>query len=72
MYSNKKNVLQLAALLREYGIDHVVVSPGSRIAPLTQTFSQHPAFKCFTVVDERSAAFFALGLIQKINSPVPP
>ena len=33
MYSNKKNVLQLAALLREYGIDHVVVSPGSRIAP---------------------------------------
>ena len=70
MYSNKKNVLQLAALLREYGIDHVVVSPGSRIAPLTQTFSQHPAFKCFTVVDERSAAFFALGLIQKINRPV--
>jgi 2-succinyl-5-enolpyruvyl-6-hydroxy-3-cyclohexene-1-carboxylate synthase len=70
MYSNKKNVLQLAALLLEYGIDHVVVSPGSRIAPITQTLSQHPAFKCFTVVDERSAAFFALGLIQKLQRPV--
>ena len=70
MYSNKKNVLQLAALLLEYGIDHVVVSPGSRIAPITQTLSQHPAFHCFTVVDERSAAFFALGLIQKLQRPV--
>ncbi|WP_321436052.1 2-succinyl-5-enolpyruvyl-6-hydroxy-3-cyclohexene-1-carboxylic-acid synthase [uncultured Bacteroides sp.] len=70
MYSNKKNVLQLAALLREYGIDHVVVSPGSRNAPIVQTLTQHPAFRCFTVVDERSAAFFALGLIEKLQRPV--
>ena len=70
MYSNKKNVLQLAALLRDFGIDHVVVSPGSRIAPITQTLSQHPYFHCYTVVDERSAAFFALGLIQKLQRPV--
>lgn len=70
MYSNKKNVLQLAALLREYGIDHVVVSPGSRNAPIIQTLTQHPAFRCFTVVDERSAAFFALGLIQNLQRPV--
>lgn len=70
MYSNKKNVLQLAALLREYGIDHVVVSPGSRNAPIIQTLTQHPAFHCYTVVDERSAAFFALGLIEKLQRPV--
>ncbi len=70
MYSNKKNILQLVALLCEHGIDHVVVSPGSRNAPIIQTLAQHPAFHCFTIVDERSAAFFALGLIQKLQRPV--
>lgn len=70
MYSNKKNVLQLVALLREYSIDHVVVSPGSRNAPIIQTLATNTDFHCFTVVDERSAAFFALGLIQKLQRPV--
>jgi len=58
------------ALLREYSIDYVVVSPGSRNAPIIQTLATNPYFHCFTVVDERSAAFFALGLIQKLQRPV--
>lgn len=70
MYSNKKNILQLVSLLQSYGIDHVVLSPGSRNAPLIHTLATHPYFTCFTVVDERSAAFFALGIIQKIQRPV--
>lgn len=70
MYSDKKNIRELVALLPEQGIDHIVLSPGSRNAPLLHTFSQHPGFTCYTVVDERSAAFFALGLAQNLQRPV--
>lgn len=70
MYSTKENILQLAALLQRSGIDHIVVSPGSRNAPLVHTFAAHPFFRCFPVTDERSAAFFALGMIQKLQRPV--
>lgn len=70
MYSSKKNVLELAALMLAHGVTDVVVSPGSRNAPIIQTLAQHPNFRCYTVVDERSAAFFALGLIQQLQRPV--
>lgn len=70
MYSSKKTVLQLVALLRDFGIRHVVLSPGSRNAPLIQTFSQHADFTCHLQVDERNAAFFALGLMQQLQAPV--
>lgn len=70
MYTNKKNILQLVSLLMSYGIEHVVVSPGSRNAPIIHTLAEHPYFQCFTVVDERSAAFFAIGMIQKLQRPV--
>ncbi len=62
MYSDKKNVLQLAALLLEHGVTQLVICPGSRNAPITQTLVHHPSFTCHSVTDERSAAFFALGL----------
>jgi 2-succinyl-5-enolpyruvyl-6-hydroxy-3-cyclohexene-1-carboxylate synthase len=64
MFSNKKNILQTVALLKEYGVKHIVISPGSRNAPLIQTFTQDSFFICQLVVDERNAAFFALGIIQ--------
>ena len=70
MYSSKKNVLLLAAMLEAYSIREVVLCPGSRNSPLIQTFSQNPLFRCFTVVDERSAGFFALGLSQELQQPV--
>lgn len=52
------------------GIENVVISPGSRNAPLTIGFSNHPTIKTFSVVDERSAAFFALGMAQQLQKPV--
>ncbi|PQB04203.1 2-succinyl-5-enolpyruvyl-6-hydroxy-3-cyclohexene-1-carboxylic-acid synthase [Aureitalea marina] len=52
------------------GIDHVVISPGSRSAPLTIGFTQNPGFNCFAVVDERCAAFTALGMAQQLERPV--
>lgn len=69
-YSDKKNLLELVALMDAFGIHHVVLSPGSRNAPLIHTFVEHPAFQCYTIVDERSAGFFALGLAQRLRRPV--
>ncbi len=70
MYSDKKSILQLAALLLEHGIERIVLCPGSRNTPLVQVFSTHSRFRCFAVTDERSAGFFALGLIQTDHKPV--
>lgn len=52
------------------GVDHIVISPGSRNAPLIVGFANDSKFKCYSIADERSAAFFALGLAQQIRMPV--
>ncbi|WP_394748615.1 2-succinyl-5-enolpyruvyl-6-hydroxy-3-cyclohexene-1-carboxylic-acid synthase [Spongiimicrobium salis] len=52
------------------GIRNIVISPGSRNAPLILGFSEDSFFKCFSIVDERCAGFFALGLAQQLQSPV--
>ena len=70
MYVNDKMVLQLVALLKKFGIKKVVVSPGSRHNKLINTLQADGSFKLYLVVDERSAAFFALGLIQECGDPV--
>lgn len=70
MYSNKQNIQQLLSLMLEHGVKHVVLSPGSRNAPLIHSLNQHPSFTCYTIVDERSASYFALGLILKLHQPV--
>lgn len=61
MYSDKKNILELVALLIKHEISNIVVCPGSRNSPIVHTLVNHPFFTCYTVTDERSAAFFALG-----------
>lgn len=70
MYSSKKNVLQTVALLKAHGISEVVLSPGSRNTPLIQSFASDPFFNCHSVVDERSAGFFAIGIINHTQKPV--
>ncbi|WP_350286047.1 2-succinyl-5-enolpyruvyl-6-hydroxy-3-cyclohexene-1-carboxylic-acid synthase [uncultured Croceitalea sp.] len=52
------------------GVKNIVISPGSRSAPLTISFTQDSFFKCFSIVDERSAAFFALGMALQQKQPV--
>ncbi|SEH08140.1 2-succinyl-5-enolpyruvyl-6-hydroxy-3-cyclohexene-1-carboxylic-acid synthase [Candidatus Venteria ishoeyi] len=54
----------------QHGVQQAVISPGSRSAPLTLAFSRHPHIHCHTVVDERSAAYLALGMAQQSQSPV--
>lgn len=69
MYSDKKNILQLVALLKAHNIKKLVLCPGSRNAPLVHTLANHPFFSCYPMTDERSAAFFALGLALHGGQP---
>lgn len=52
------------------GVTQIVISPGSRNAPLTLGFASHPKFTCYSIADERCAGFFALGIAQQTNKPV--
>lgn len=52
------------------GIQHIIISPGSRNAPLTIGFTNNPFFTCYSIADERCAAFFAMGIAQQIQKPV--
>jgi len=70
MYSEKKSVLQLVALLKAHDITHVILSPGSRNAPLIHSLASDRDFTCYSIVDERSAGFFALGVSQALHRPV--
>lgn len=52
------------------GLKEVVISPGSRSTPLALTICEHKALNEWVIIDERSAAFFALGMAQKTRRPV--
>lgn len=52
------------------GIEHIVITPGSRNAPLTIGFTNNSSFTCYSIADERCAAFFALGIAQQLQKPV--
>jgi len=56
-------------ILSAKGIINIIISPGSRNAPLTIGFAQNHNFKCYSIADERCAAFFALGIAQQTKQP---
>lgn len=60
----------LIAICKAKGLKHIVISPGSRNAPLTIGFASNPFFTCYSIADERCAAFFALGIAQQLEEPV--
>ncbi len=60
----------LIEIFRQKKIQHIIISPGSRNAPLTIGFASNPDFKCYSIADERVAGFFALGMAQQIQKPV--
>ncbi len=69
-FPKNKLAQQVIALCSAHSIEHVVISPGSRNAPLTIGFTNHSNIKAYSIVDERSAAFFALGIAQQTKKPV--
>ncbi len=63
-------ILNIAEICSQHGIKWVVLSPGSRCAPLTIAFARHPEIITYVIPDERSAAFVALGMAQQLNEPI--
>lgn len=70
MTSDHFAAAELARLCAAKGIRHAVISPGSRSAPLVIAFNGQESMQCHQVIDERSAAFFALGMAQQLHAPV--
>lgn len=63
-------VVNFVDALVNNGLTDVVISPGSRSTPLAMTMCEHQAIQEWVIIDERSAAFFALGMAQQTNRPV--
>jgi len=61
---------QVIAVCKSQELKQIVISPGSRNAPLTIGFTNDAFFDCYSIVDERCAAFFALGIAQQTKKPV--
>lgn len=66
----QQHVFTIARVCRSFGIEHAVISPGSRSAPLVLAFLRELAIRCHVMADERSAAFTALGMAQQYRKPV--
>lgn len=60
----------VVTLCKTHNVKHIIISPGSRNAPLTIGFTHDEFFNCYSIVDERCAGFFALGIAQQIQEPV--
>lgn len=70
MTTNKPIVDVIAQLAVAKGMEHAVISSGSRNAPMVIAFNAQKKIKCLSVIDERSAGFFALGIAQQTHKPV--
>ena len=70
MLSNKPHIRNLVEICAQKGIEQVIISPGSRNAPLVISFGNHSKFDCISIPDERVAGFFALGIAQQTRKPV--
>lgn len=58
------------ALCKAKGLLDIIISPGSRNAPLTIGFASNKEFNCYSIADERCAAFMAIGMAQQLKKPV--
>ncbi len=70
MIHPKQHIADLPALLQQKGLEHVVISPGSRSAPLIAAFYRVFEENCLSIADERSAAYYALGIALYTGKPV--
>ena len=70
IYSTHHQGQVVVSALKHYGVKRVVVSSGSRNAPLVLSVTSDDYFKCYSVIDERSAAFFAMGMAKEEGVPV--
>ncbi len=69
-YSDIPSAQTVVFYLKAVGIKHIVISPGSRNAPLILSFTKDDWFSCYSIVDERVGGFFALGMAKNLKEPV--
>ncbi|MEX2336538.1 MAG: 2-succinyl-5-enolpyruvyl-6-hydroxy-3-cyclohexene-1-carboxylic-acid synthase [Fulvivirga sp.] len=62
-------IYNIADICGRHGLEQAILSPGSRCAPISLGFTRHPDIICRTISDERSAAFIALGISQRLKKP---
>jgi len=70
MSSRLQGISEIPYIFHMHDIEHAIISPGSRNAPLTLAFVSHPHINCISITDERSAAYYALGMAQQQQKPV--
>jgi len=69
MYHRLQGIANLPFLCQKLGVHNVVLCPGSRSAPITYAFTECST-RCYSIIDERSAAYFALGLAIATKEPI--
>ncbi len=69
VYPSIQLAQSIISLCKAKNLTQVVISPGSRNAPLTIGFTNDPFFTCYSIADERCAAFFGMGLAQQTHRP---
>ena len=67
---HQQAIANIAEICARHNLSQVVISPGSRNAPLTLAFSRHPDMNIRVIHDERSAGYIALGMAQATGKPV--
>lgn len=70
MYTTEKNIQILISLLKQYGIKKVIASPGATNYTFVGSIQNDPFFEVFSCVDERSAAYLAIGMCDECNEPI--
>jgi len=70
MQTNKTAIRHLAHICAALNVRHIVFSPGSRCAPLVLAFENEKDIATYTIIDERSAAYTAVGMAQQYGHPV--
>lgn len=68
--TDKPHIRHLAEICFQKGVNKFVVSPGSRSAPVVLALSRHKGIRVYPIIDERSAAYFAMGMAQQLCMPV--
>jgi len=70
MYTVSRSTQIVLALLKQHNIKHIVINPGTTNVPIVQGIQNDPFFTCYSVVDERSAMYFAIGLHLELKVPI--
>ena len=69
-YDNIKNIELTVDILKKHNIKHFVISPGGTNIPLIKKIQDDNFFDCYSIVDERSAVYFAIGIYLQTGAPV--